>query len=312
MATMRLPKAIIEQQKKIAEFDANAKAPAPTVEQPPRVEAPTPPVTTTVQPPAVVVDRTAELDEARRLAAAAEGRAAELAAQNAALAQQLQSARPAEPPPVVDEARALDVLGPDALSVVRDIVRAETAPVVQKLDQQQQVIQPIAEDANTAFLRFQGSVQAKLGTASWQWLQQHPSFNSYMNAVENGAPRGEALTAAIQARDADRTAALYAQFARSIGITITGLSEPPPTAAPAAVTVTPLDQREAPSGASAAAVTAPSGTAKSFTSKEVKQFYADLAKAKANAATWTPTVKADFESREREILQAQAAGLIRG
>lgn len=205
----------------------------------------------------------------------------------------LPTPQPGAPDPQ-DEADA-QLLGPDAFEAIKRLVNQGANAVVA----------PIARHVGQdAFKAFQVEVEAQV--PNWRELQNHPAWPDWVASdhPEAGVPRGYLLDRGIEARNSTTVIQNYNAFKAHIGMAIgpgaaRGQPTPPPVPVPAAPPLMkPLDARTVPSGGGAASTPTPLQP-KLFSKTDVHNFFKEKAEAVKRALT--PTQRAEWDRREREM-----------
>lgn len=226
--------------------------------------------------------------------------------ENHRLSAELEAARASVPPPRSDVmTEAENVLGPDATAVVSKVIREEVARAI---DPMRAEIAPVVQREKLSLGDFQAQVDSALAPASYYWLQSHGGFMAYFSKPDaTGAIRGDQLNDAITSRDVRRTVELYAGFAKEIGLQVKGI---PGDGRSGHVTGVPLEQREAPSGASSAPASSQTGEGKRYRRAEVAAFYKELSMARAQWNRLPKKVQDEWVTKERDIVAAAQQGRI--
>lgn len=200
-------------------------------------------------------------------------RAEALEAQVASLSQQLEAARkPSTPPaPPEDTTKDAEVFGTDLVDMVKRVVNSAFGGLAQQFNERLSAVESHLQGttqvvARTAEDQFLARLSAQV--PDYEQVNQDADFLAWLAEVDPiyGLPRQAALTAAADARDANRVAGIFLAFKAT--------QTPPPAPTPVPTPAASLERQVAPrAGASAPA--APS-TKPVYTSAQVDAFYRDV------------------------------------
>ena len=299
VAQAERPDVVTDASQLVVPTDPPAEPPPPAPVPPPAPTAPPPQDTTDWKNKALTLEgmlRT-QVPELKTRTITLESQNAQLLAQVEALRA---AARPPEPPKATVDPRDVEAFGEAMMDMVQRYVTGAVTDVESKVAGMTGVLENRVKALEGAVQTVGQRTDDTLETQFWSQLQRlvpdyaaiddSPGWHAWLAEVDvlTGVQRQVALNAAQQARNADRVAAIFTLYTKSL---------PPPPAAALASQVSPAQ-----GGAGAAPSAAP--TAQLISEKFINDFYRDMQRGKYQGR------EAEAKRIEAVIHQAAAEGRV--
>ena len=217
---------------------------------------------------------------------------------------------PSGPAGITDEERAQ--FGPDLIDVIE---RAAAAKIMPQVEQSiapvkqtvEQVSQTASQQQESMAVSAREKTLASLEAAVPNWVEQNedPAFLQWLNEHDAyaGVPRGQLLTQAFQANDANRVIAFFKGFQTENAV-VTPSEPAPPKTEPQVK----LEEQVAPGTPKPGTISAPDESGKrQWSRNDISAFYAQ----KNEYVKKGQPVPDELQKLERDLIAAQAEGRIR-